>query len=150
MTSAGTVTVLHAFHYADGAYPIASLIQAIDGDFYGTTVEKESEADYPFCERRVQNDVRRHRSPSCTISHSRVSAVLSTLPTGPSIQATDGNFYGTTSGLNQVPCFNQCGKVFRMTPAGSIVNSCTASPAGRTGRIPAHPSSRPPTVTLRD
>ena len=38
MTPSGSINVLHAFTGgADGAYPGASLIQATDGDFYGTT-----------------------------------------------------------------------------------------------------------------
>jgi len=38
MTPEGTITTLHSFSGADGAYPYASLIQAPDGSFYGTTI----------------------------------------------------------------------------------------------------------------
>jgi uncharacterized repeat protein (TIGR03803 family) len=39
MTASGTLTTLHSFDYAsgDGAQPFAALIQASDGNFYGTT-----------------------------------------------------------------------------------------------------------------
>src|SRR5207248_6460727 len=37
MTPTGTVTVLHSFDSPDGVEPRASLIQATDGNFYGTT-----------------------------------------------------------------------------------------------------------------
>ena len=34
---AQTFTTLHAFEFADGADPIAGLVQATNGDLYGTT-----------------------------------------------------------------------------------------------------------------
>ena len=37
MTPSGALTTLHIFGYTDGANPGASLIQASDGNFYGTT-----------------------------------------------------------------------------------------------------------------
>jgi hypothetical protein len=37
VTPAGTLATLQSFDYADGANPEAALIQASDGNFYGTT-----------------------------------------------------------------------------------------------------------------
>jgi hypothetical protein len=37
MTPSGTVILLHAFALTDGANVYAGLIQATDGNFYGTT-----------------------------------------------------------------------------------------------------------------
>jgi hypothetical protein len=37
ITPTGTLTTLHSFDYTDGANPGAALIQASDGNFYGTT-----------------------------------------------------------------------------------------------------------------
>ncbi len=38
ITPSGTLTTLHSFDYTDGSWPYAGLIQATDGNFYGTTV----------------------------------------------------------------------------------------------------------------
>jgi uncharacterized repeat protein (TIGR03803 family) len=37
ITTAGQLTTLHQFAYKDGAFPIAALTQATNGNFYGTT-----------------------------------------------------------------------------------------------------------------
>lgn len=37
MTADGTLTMLQSFNSSDGAYPMAGLIQAADGNLYGTT-----------------------------------------------------------------------------------------------------------------
>ncbi|HXM40827.1 MAG TPA: choice-of-anchor tandem repeat GloVer-containing protein [Bryobacteraceae bacterium] len=37
ITPAGTLTTLYSFNFTDGAYPEAALVQAANGDFYGTT-----------------------------------------------------------------------------------------------------------------
>ncbi len=37
ITPAGELTTLYRFDYSDGKWPIAGLVQATDGNFYGTT-----------------------------------------------------------------------------------------------------------------
>ncbi len=37
ITAAGTLTTLHSFDTTDGGYPYAGLLQATNGEFYGTT-----------------------------------------------------------------------------------------------------------------
>jgi uncharacterized repeat protein (TIGR03803 family) len=37
ITAAGTLTALHSFNYQDGASPVGGLVQATDGNLYGTT-----------------------------------------------------------------------------------------------------------------
>ena len=44
ITPAGTLTTLHSFGGPDGAQPVAGLVQATDGSFYGTTLTSGSGA----------------------------------------------------------------------------------------------------------
>src|SRR5271167_4498121 len=107
--AAPVVTVLHAFTGGDGGFPV-SLIQATDGNFYGTTANDGSEAAAVF-----------QMTPAGTFT------ILRSLPGGlwrggpeALIQATDGNFYGTTIGSCQSRFPQDCPQVFRMTPAGTV------------------------------
>ena len=93
ITPGGVLTALHSFQGADGSYPQAGLVQASDGNFYGTTLNGGAGLDagtifkitpegtlrtlYSFCS---QTDCADGRAPNAVV------------------QATDGNFYGTTFG----------------------------------------------------
>ena len=96
MTPTGTLTVLYNFcsqsNCDDGSQPNAGMILGTDGNFYGTTISGGANNDgvifqlsptgtfktlYSFCSE-----------PGCADGESAYSGL---------IQATDGNFYGTTS-----------------------------------------------------
>jgi len=128
ITLGGTLTTLYSFcsqpQCADGGQPTAGLIQATDGNLYGTTestafklsLEGALTTLYTFC------------SVDCP------------LPSG-LIQATDGNFYGTTVGGGT----SDDGTVFKMTPAGALTTlysfcsrpGCTDGEGPLTGLIQA-------------
>ena len=95
ITPGGKLTTLHSFcsqtNCTDGAEPYAGLVQGTDGNFYGTTVQGGALNDgtvfkisaagtlttlYSFCSQTNCSD--------------------GTNPRAGLIQATDGNFYGTT------------------------------------------------------
>jgi uncharacterized repeat protein (TIGR03803 family) len=102
----------------DGSYAHSPLIQGMDGYIYGTneddgvgsqgTVFQLSPAGslttlYSFCSL-----------PNCTDGRNPGSGV---------IQATDGNFYGVTSGGGttiNTACGDGCGTIFRLTPLGVL------------------------------
>jgi uncharacterized repeat protein (TIGR03803 family) len=123
ITTAGKPNTVYAFgskpHYADGLNPSGSLIQATDGNFYGTTSRGGA---YSNCG---------HEEPGCgTVFKVTSAGKLTTLysfcpqgncvdgqaPNGGVIQATDGNFYGTTVAGGT----NGYGTVFKITPAGTL------------------------------
>lgn len=126
----GVLTTLHSFcsqpNCSDGEVPTASLIQASDGNLYGTTFYGGN-SNCAF-------------SNSCgTIFKITPDGILTTVyrfceqvncPDGSNpwaglIQGTDGNFYGTTpyGGADLVDCSNNfpgCGTVFQITPEGVL------------------------------
>jgi uncharacterized repeat protein (TIGR03803 family) len=127
ITPSGTLTTLYSFDGSDGYYPVAGLVQATDGNFYGTTeyggaygggtVFKITPSGtlttlYSFCAQS-----------GCTDGEYPVAGL---------VQATDGNFYGTTEygGANSSGSGVNAGTVFKITPSGTLTtlyNFCSQS-----------------------
>jgi uncharacterized repeat protein (TIGR03803 family) len=115
ITPTGTFTTLHKFDGADGAYPSGVLVQASNGDFYGTT--GAGGASYNGTVFKI--------TPSGTLTslHS-FDAPEGTDPIGGLVQGTDGDFYGTASrggASSYCPARYGCGTVFRITPSGTLM-----------------------------
>jgi uncharacterized repeat protein (TIGR03803 family) len=130
---AQTVTTLHSFDVTDGELPIGGLVQATDGNFYGTTVE----GGINVC--KVD---RTHSNPNgvnkgCgTIFRITPSGALTSLhsfdgkdgeyPESGVMQGIDGNFYGTTqAGGTGTGCTGEipgCGTIFKITPSGAFTS----------------------------
>jgi uncharacterized repeat protein (TIGR03803 family) len=109
MTSTGEVTVLHAFaNGVEGISPSGGLVQGADGDFYGTT-SYGGASDRGTVFRMTPSGI-------VTVLHSFSGGDDGSYPNGGLIQATDGNFYGTTYTGGS----SDRGTVFRMTPAGAV------------------------------
>jgi uncharacterized repeat protein (TIGR03803 family) len=127
LTPNGALTTLYTFcsqtNCTDGGYP-TGLIQAADGNFYGTTggvftwgtvfqltPQGSLTTLYSFCSQS-----------NCTDG---------AYPHAPLIQAVDGNFYGTTAagGANEnTLCEDACGTAFKITPKGvltTLYNFCS-------------------------
>jgi uncharacterized repeat protein (TIGR03803 family) len=135
ITPQGAVTTLHTFcsqlKCPDGAVPVAALVQASDGDFYGTT---RFGGINPFC--------RFGSAVGCgTVFKITSSGVLTTVysfclqanctdgeaPSAGLVQSIWGDLYGTTIGGGaRDSCFGLldyavgCGTVFKITPGGAL------------------------------
>jgi uncharacterized protein (TIGR03437 family) len=125
VTPAGVVRTLYAFAGTDGAGPTAGLIQATDGNLYGTTQQGGMYG---------QGTVFR-LTPSgvlTTIYSFGATAADGMQPAADLLQASDGNLYGTTEEGGTY----QFGTVFKITLTGAmtIVHSLGVSPTD--GQIP--------------
>ncbi len=113
--SAQTLTTLHSFagYSTDGASPYGGLVQASDGNFYGTTY---AGGDSSNCQGGCGTVFRITPAGSLTTLHS-FDWYDGASPTGALVQGADGNLYGTTYGGGANP---RVGTVFRITPAGAL------------------------------
>lgn len=126
ITPGGVLTTLYGFCAQlspegvciDGENPFSGLVQAKNGDLYGTTTQGGSRGDrgiifkitpegafttvYNFCSK-----------PKCADGHQ---------PYAPLIQATDGDLYGTTRGEG---AGNGYGTIFKITPGGKLTTLYT-------------------------
>jgi uncharacterized repeat protein (TIGR03803 family) len=191
ITPSGSLTTLYSFcaltNCADGKWPVAGLVQATNGDLYGTTVEGGASnfgtifkitpggsltTLYDFCLQATCPDGRYPfyglvqaangdlygtaslGNPSQPIQGGAVfkitpSGVFTTVytfcaqagcpdgmaPQGALVQGTNGDFYGTTTsgGANPGVTLNGGGTVFKITPTGVLTtlhsfcaeNGCT-------------------------
>ena len=119
MTAAGVVTPLHSFAGgADGVTPFGPLVEATDGNFYGTT-ERGGAADYGTVFRMAPDG-------TMTVIHSFTGgATDGANPRAGLIQATDGNlyvtmYYGGTATIPFYPEPVEWGTIFGMSVTGSI------------------------------
>ncbi len=130
ITPSGVYTVLWTFGTGqDGLYPSGRLMQASDGNLYGTTISGGTHSGgtvYKLTPGGVETVLWNFGGPGDGQS-----------PEAGVIQGMDGNFYGTTGSGGPI-C---CGTVFRLTPAGvenvlwgfgpsNVVGSGGAQPIG--------------------
>jgi uncharacterized repeat protein (TIGR03803 family) len=111
ITSKGVLTTLLSFDGTDGSSPYAGLVQAASGELYGTTGAGGSEDEGTAFKTNTSGKLST-LFDFCACSYG--SEPLTAL-----IQATDGNFYGTTfdSGSG--------GTLFQMTPTGTLTTLYT-------------------------
>jgi uncharacterized repeat protein (TIGR03803 family) len=114
ITPGGTLTTLHSFGTTDGSYPSCALVQATNGSLYGTTYQGGN------------NSTCGSGNGCGTVFKITSDGTLTTLhifdstdganPIAGLVQATDGNFYGTTYAGGT----SDWGTVFKITPSGTL------------------------------
>ena len=128
MTPAGKLTTLHSFNLTDGATLIGGLVQASDGNFYGTTATGGAN-QFPGCGQAFNLGCGTVFQISPQGSFTTIYNFCAQLncadgmsPYGTLVQGSDGNFYGTTylGGVNINSCEFACGTVFEINTAGAL------------------------------
>jgi uncharacterized repeat protein (TIGR03803 family) len=124
VTPAPAFTTLLSFDGADGSNPVAGLAQAANGDLYGTTFDGGANAGYyGYGAGTVFKITPGGRLTTLYSFCSQSGCTDGELPYAGLVQATNGDFYGTTGfgGANAVPFSNDpnAGTVFRITPGGA-------------------------------
>lgn len=115
ITPAGAYTDLYDFcaqaNCADGSNPAAGLIQGRDGNFYGTTSAGGGANDDGVIFKITPTGTYTNLYDFCFLANCADGSA----PQGSLLQASDGNFYGTT----EFGGVNNFGVIFRLTPTGT-------------------------------
>ncbi|MGA3039240.1 MAG: choice-of-anchor tandem repeat GloVer-containing protein [Bryobacteraceae bacterium] len=129
ITPSGTLTTLYSFcpqsGCMDGEAPYAGLVQAADGDLYGTTSDGGANGNGGTIFKITTSGTLTTLYSFCSQSECTDGAV----PYAGLVQATDGDLYGTTYAGGT----NDYGTIFRITPNGTLTtlysfcskNGCT-------------------------
>jgi uncharacterized repeat protein (TIGR03803 family) len=112
-TPSGALTTLYSFcsqpNCTDGELP-GALVQATNGDFYGTTGEGGANSRGAFFK------ITPGGTPTTVYSFCSQSGCTDGIGSGGLVQATNGDFYGVTAGGGA----NNFGTVFKITPGGAL------------------------------
>ena len=148
ITPSGTVTTVYIFQRIggnDGIGPAAGVIQAADGNFYGTTSQGGQDDEFGTVFQFTP------QGTSTTLHNFQITDGAN--PVAALIQGTDGNFYGTTSQGGKGGCamtqlgYAGCGTIFKITPGGVLTTlhnfgagtAPSASPTPADGSNPTAP-----------
>jgi len=111
MTPAGVVTTIYSFcaqaSCPDGSGPYGALVQATDGELYGTTISGGANSWGTVFKITLGGTLTTLHSFNFSDGYGPIAGL---------VQATDGSLYGTTS----FGGVNGSGTVFKITPGGTL------------------------------
>jgi uncharacterized repeat protein (TIGR03803 family) len=107
ITPSGVLTTLHSFNGNDGQGPLAALLQAADGNFYGTTSRLGPHGSGTIFKITPQGEF--------TLLHA-FSETDGSSPESKLLQTSDGTFYGTTAAGGP----SGGGVIYKMTSTGKV------------------------------
>jgi uncharacterized repeat protein (TIGR03803 family) len=118
ITSGGTITTLLEFDRGtEGGNAVSTLIQATNGNFYGTDVNGGTDGDGAIFEMTPAGGLTTLHDFDFTDGWDPQNALM--------VQGTDGDLYGETAGGGSFSCPSPavgCGTVFKVTPGGGFTS----------------------------
>jgi uncharacterized repeat protein (TIGR03803 family) len=115
ISTTGAITTLVSFNGTNGANPQSGLLRAVDGNFYGTTVNGGANGGWGTVFKMTPAG-----RLTTLVSFTGTNGAA---PMSPPLRAPDGCLYGTTSAggidFNGNP-YTGSGTVFKITPAGEL------------------------------
>ena len=123
ISAGGELTTLHSFDGTDGSEPLGGLVQAQDGDLYGTTFNGGANDNCPTVGCGTVFKMTTGGAVTTLYSFcSQSNCTDGATPYAGLAQGGDGDFYGTTvAGGNTTPYWTGgAGTVFKITPAGEL------------------------------
>ena len=136
ITASGALTTIYSFcpvgringgcsisSSADNGYtPLTGLVEGTNGDLYGTTYGGGAHGSYGTVFKITTGGALTTLYSFCAKSNAQSNCLDGSGPASTLVQATNGNFYGTTSsgGANCVPF--GCGTIFEITPGGKLTS----------------------------
>lgn len=132
ITSSGTYTTIHTFNPTEGQAINAALVQGTDGNFYG--VANSGGANSCYGQGYCGTIFKITPSGTVTVLHN-FDGADGQYPAHALIQASDGNFYGVTSGGGA----HGDGVVFQITPSGVYADLHDLDAANGDGEGPNGP-----------
>jgi uncharacterized repeat protein (TIGR03803 family) len=139
MDSSGNVKTLYSFSGGtDGAYPVGEVIQATDGNFYGTT-ELGGDLSCELSTAGCGTIFKINSAGTIDTLYSFTGGADGADPEEALVQASDGSLYGTTliGGDSSCTVSNTtgCGTIFNITLGGSF-NALHQFSGGTEGGVP--------------
>jgi uncharacterized repeat protein (TIGR03803 family) len=120
ITASGTLTTLYSFDGSVGEYPFGGVTLGTDGNFYGTT-NRGGSAGFGSIYKVTPAGV-------VTSPHSFTNTGDGTNPAAAPVLGNDGNFYGSTSGVD-VNVTEANSTIYKLTPSGGFTVLHTLNPA---------------------
>jgi uncharacterized repeat protein (TIGR03803 family) len=112
---AGSLSILHKFAGdSNGQFPQAGLMQASDGNFYGSAGGGSNQGGGLVFKITPQGTF------SVLYNFCALADCADGAGSNGLVQATDGNFYGTSPSGGSDNCTPRCGTVFQLTPTGVL------------------------------